>query len=305
MFLLNLLKKFILKKDRNCSISEPKTISTNTVKTLSYDPTFSLQGTYTYDEIVQLTDLVFTYKTIYGYCDEIGPVAIINAPESDFDIIFLNDVWEYGKFCPEVYFTFKKYASKDEAKNVTNYKVFGRAYYLEDFSHFVKFEKFFYVGDSRHIIKCMPDYRVFNMDYMLDGQYSYEDAKALINSRDFRMSAYDIIFAIVDESIHVCIMGIWNSVESMVAGFRDVWEYGKPEPKIQKIRFLSYNEAKDIDDFKLYGYDYILPESLKCHFTMAKVDRSLDPRFDFYDTIDGRDYRMIPQTYLLRSKEAM
>lgn len=264
-----------------------------------FSSSFSLQGTYTYEEVIKLNELT-TYSARFGYNSEFGPVALIGIPNREIEFAFFKDVWAYGYFSPEKEYDFEKY-SDEEAKRIGNYTVFGMSK-IKELAHLVKFNKISNSYDSRHKIKREESYRVFNMEFMLDGKYTYQSAKALVSHDDFRMNGNSITFATVGKNMHVGMIGVWPSQIDMVAGFRDVWEYGCSEPEVQNITFLTDEEAKKIDDFVLYGYDCIFPSKFEKKYPIVRIDRTFSPCFDFYDTPDGKDFRLTKRTELLRTK---
>lgn len=261
--------------------------------------TFSLQGIYPYEEVVKLNNMT-GYSARYGFCPGKGPVAVIGIPNPNIEFSFFQETWAYGNFCPEEEFEFRKYTD-DEAKGIGNYTVYGYGY-SEKLADAVKFDKLNNSYDSRHQIKSAKKYKVFNMEYMFDGKYDYMTAKKLVEHTDFRMVGEGITFVKVGKSLYVGIIGFWGYQKEFAAGFRDVWEYGMPEPEVQEITFLSDEEAKKISDFMLYGYDYILPNKFEREYPIIRVDRTFDRRFDFYDTPDGKDFRLTERVELLRSK---
>ena len=92
---------------------------------------------------------------------------------------------------------------------------------------------------------------------------------------------------------------MWPSDKRFVRGFRDVWEYGKEEPKIQTIMFLTKEEACNINDFTLYVYNYASSGVGGDKYCIEKIDRTLDNRFKF-QLSNGTDYRLIEHKELFK-----
>ena len=99
--------------------------------------------------------------------------------------------------------------------------------------------------------------------------------------------------------MHVGIINMWPSEIEQVRGFRDVWEYGDEEPKIQTIKFLNREEASKIKDFILYVYNYSSSGIGRDKYEIERYDRTLDKRFKF-QLPDGSDYRLIEHTELFK-----
>ena len=138
------------------------------------------------------------------------------------------------------------------------------------------------------------DKKIIAMDLKLSGTYSFYDARLLATgtTKDkdgFTGEEHPIQFAVVGGNQYVGIINLWEHENDF--RFRDVWEYGCDEPKLQEIRFLSKEEAEKIDNFSLYVY--ICPYSLKTKkYPIEKKDRTFDRRFKF-QLPDGTDYRLI------------
>ena len=159
--------------------------------------------------------------------------------------------------------------------------------------------------DSRSEVKRAKRPKVLDMDCMLWGTYSYKEAKLLSTGTTeekewFSGEEHPIDFAIVGGSKYVGIINMHFS-KDLARGFRDVWEYGKDEPEIKTIEFLTDEEASKIDDFTLYVYDYGISGNDRDKYDVIKRDRTLDPRFEFH-LPDGSDYRLIEHTELFREE---
>ena len=268
---------------------------------------YLLEGKYSYDQVVELNALT-TYNASYGYCDEIGPVAFIGIPNHNcvgqFGY-FKYNVNEYGSGGNDREYYFKPYTD-EEAKRINNYTVYGmraRNDGFEEICKVARISKIEYVYDSRYDAKNIKQLKVFDMDCKLSGTYDYYAAKVLATGTRKEKETYSgeehpIIFATVGENYHVGIIGIWESDKKLISGFRDVWEYGNEEPKIEKIKVLSDEEAKKIKEFSLYIYDYSFL-CVKKKYHIEKCDRTLDKRF-FFHLPNGKDYRLIEHKELLR-----
>lgn len=258
---------------------------------------YMLHGQYTYND-VELISERSDCNAIYGFSLQKGPVAFLGLPKRDFEFLFFKDVWEYGKNCPYEEYNFERYRDED-ARRISNYTVYGVSG-IEKIREFVKFEKINIFNDTRHKIKELQCPKIANMDVMLDGTYSFAESLDIAYHKDFKPVNNSIVFAIVDSQYPVGIIGLNH--KCYIKGFRDVYEYGLQKPTVQSIRFLTNKNAKRIDDFELYIYDYTLPEFLEKRYNICKMDRSFDSRFDFYNTKSGKDYRLIKYCELLRKK---
>lgn len=295
-----LLEKLLKKAypDRNMSVERLGRrmfiVTHDTLGTAS----LKLSGTYSYNEVVKLNEIT-THSAKYGYCPQIGPVAIIGIPNPNYDFIYFNDVYEYGKVYPENdKYQFEKY-SEEDAKNISNYTVFVNSG-SELVECDLKFEKISAILDERHKITESHKYRVIEMKCQLEGKHSFKEIEKLIQHDDFRMMDRGVAYATLDSGQHIAIVSFWYDRKDEVAGFKDVWEYGKEEPEIQDINFMTKEEAEKFDDYLLYLYDYKLPHNLHGIIKIKKMDRTFDERFDFLDNSEHKDFRLIPQTYLYR-----
>ena len=255
---------------------------------------YLLDGQYSYDEVVALNNLT-GYHCGFGYCKEIGPVAFIGVVNPHFCTTsgyFEYNVHEYGTSKDESEYYFKVYPDED-AKNIGNYTVYG-FYGLEAVATKAPIAKMQYIYDSRYKCKKDKDKTIIEMDLKLSGTYSFYDARLLATgtTKDkdgFTGEEYPIQFAVVGGNQYVGIINLWEHENDFK--FRDVWEYGCDEPKLQEIRFLSKEEAEKIDNFSLYVY--VCPYSLTTKkYPIEKEDRTFDRRFNF-QLPDGTDYRLV------------
>ena len=259
---------------------------------------YLLDGQYSYDEVVALNNLT-GYHCGFGFCKEIGPVAFIGVINTHFCTTsgyFEYNVHEYGTSKDESEYYFEVYPDED-AKNIGNYTVYG-FYGLEAVATKAPIAKMQYIYDSRY--KCKKDMghnkdkTIIEMDLKLSGTYSFYDARLLATgtTKDkdgFTGEEHPIQFAVVGGNQYVGIINLWEHENDFK--FRDVWEYGCDEPKLQEIRFLSKEEAEKIDNFSLYVY--ICPYSLKTKkYPIEKKDRTFDRRFKF-QLPNGTDYRLV------------
>lgn len=263
---------------------------------------YLLKGQYSYDEVVELNELTFVnqwkYHCGFGFCEEIGPVAFIGVSNVHFcgSGYFKPNVQEYGMPKDQSEYYFKAYPEED-AKHIGNYTVYGFMG-LEVVATKAPMDKIMYIYDSRYKHKRTngrnKDKTIIEMDYKLFGTYSFYEARLLATDTTKDMEAFrgesnPIQFAIVDDDQYVGIINIGN-VDNILQ-FRDVWEYGCKRPELQRIRFLSKEEAEQIKGFTLYIY--LAPFNLRTkEYPIEKMDRTFDKRFQF-QLPDGRDYRLI------------
>lgn len=266
---------------------------------------YLLEGTYSYDEVVKLNALT-TYNAGFGFCSELGPVAFIGIPNrvrAQRSGYFKYKVNEYGTpFGQNDECYFKAYTD-EEAKSIGNYTVYGFSK-IKEVAAVAPISKMSYIEDSRRKAKESENPRVFDMDCELKGVYSYKEAKLLSTGSLKEKDGYPgedqpIVFAVVGSAMHVGIINMWPSDTDLVRGFRDVWEYGAEEPKIQTIKFLTDEEASKIKDFILYVYEYDTSGDGGDKYEIERYDRTLDKRFEFH-LPDGSDYRLIEHTELFR-----
>lgn len=260
---------------------------------------FSLQGTYKYEDVVKLNE-ISGYSARFGFVPNLGPVAIIGIPNPDYKLKYFQDIWEYGKFSPIEYFEFQSYENEQENK-IANYIVYGCSC-IEKLADVVKFDKVNFHHDSRYKIKHSNKYRIFNMDCRLKGKYSYQLALDIVEHEDFKLQGNTILFARVGKR-NVGIIGMWKESIANVAGFRDVWEYGEKEPKVEMITFFDDEQAKNNTDYTLYYYDYVLPDSYKRNYYIEALDRTISTKFNFYDSQIKKDFRLSEIEDLYREKE--
>ncbi len=267
---------------------------------------FLLEGTYNYSEVVKLNDIT-TYNASFGYCENIGPVAFIGIPNikrTGINGYFRYTVEEYGSTYNNDEYYFQAY-SKDEAKLISNYTVYGFSIKNDNFQELIKVAKIsklnlFY--DTRYIYKNAEQNKIYDMDCKLAGTYNFYTARKLAtgtikDKKWFSVNEEPIVFARVDGNYNVGIIGIWSSDIKLIHGFRDVWEYDFAEPPIQQIEILSDEEAKKADNFILYIYNAFSLRHGK--YIVSTIDRTLDKRFNFHMP-DGNDYRLIEHNELFR-----
>ncbi len=257
---------------------------------------YLLEGQYSYKEVVALNNLT-GYHCGFGFCKEIGPVAFIGVCNPYFCTTsgyFKYEVYEYGSSIDGGEYYFELFSDED-AKQIGNYTVYGFSG-LDAVATKAPIAKMNYIYDSRY--KCKKDMghnkdkKIIEMDLKLSGTYSFYDARLLATGTKkdkewFSSEEYPIQFAVVSGNQYVGIINLWSHENDLQ--FRDVWEYGCDEPKLQEIRFLSKEEAEKIDNFSLYFY--VCPYSLK-KYPIEKKDRTFDRRFKF-QLPDGTDYRLV------------
>lgn len=268
---------------------------------------YLLDGKYSYDEVVKLNSLT-PYDASFGYCSELGPIAFIGIPNPDCvgkNGFFMYNVNEYGSGNDESEYYFKAY-TEEEAKEIANYTVYGlraRDDGFEEICKNAKISKLCYIYDSRYDAKEIKQSKIYDMDCKLTGTHDYYSAHLLAHGTLDKKESYSggeqpVYFATVSDNYHIGIIGISANDVKLATGFRDVWEYGCNEPKVQTIKFLTDEEACQIDDFKLYIYNYSFL-SVQPKYHIEKYDRTLDKRFCFH-LPDGRDYRLIDHNELLK-----
>lgn len=256
--------------------------------------TYSLQGSYSYKEVNELNSLTLQ-SAIFAYCKEKGPIAIIGLYPEKTNWKYFCEVCSYGEIIPTKEFEIKQY-SENTAKRIKNYTVYGLSG-IDKIANFVKFNKISSIYDSRYDdIRHSHKLRSLNVKGKFEGQYSFEEIE------DFTKTQYRwfvdrvVTYATLETGEHIAIMSFHYERRNEISGFQDVWELGKAQPPIQKISFMTVEEAMKINIFSLYLYDYdfysnpdiIVPK-------LMKLDRTLNPNFDFYDNTDGKDLRLITQ----------
>lgn len=268
--------------------------------------TYLLEGKYSYDEVVKLNALTTYCGAGFGFCLELGPIAFIGIPNPAYvqkSGYFKYKVHAYGTpFDEQSEYYFKAYTEK-EAKNIGNYIVYGLEG-LKNVAAVAPISQMSYVYDSRFKAKRAEKPKIFDMDCELKGIYSYKEAKILSTGTLKEKDGYSgeeqpIVFAIVGNGMPVGIINMWPSEIELVRGFRDVWEYGAEEPKVQTIKFLNKEEASKIQDFILYVYNYSSSGIGRDKYEIERYDRTLDKRFKF-QFADGSDYRLIEHTELFK-----
>ena len=259
---------------------------------------YLLEGKYSYDDVVALNNLT-GYHCGFGFCKGIGPVAFIGVINTHFCTTsgyFEYNVHEYGTSEDGSEYYFEVYSDED-AKNIGNYTVYGFRG-LEAVATKAPIAKIDYIYDSRY--RCKKDMghnkdkKIIEMDLKLSGTYSFYDARLLATGTtkdkdSFGGEEHPIQFAVVGGNQYVGIINLWEHEDDFL--FRDVWEYGCNEPKLQEIHFLTKEEAEKIEDFSLYVY--VCPYSLKTKkYPIEKKDRTFDKRFKF-QLPDGTDFRLV------------
>lgn len=139
------------------------------------------------------------------------------------------------------------------------------------------------------------EYRVLKMKCKLEGVYSFEEAEHFAKTQQRWAVDRGMAYATLENGEHIAIMSFWYEKKDEAAGFRDVWEKGQPEPPVQGITFMTDEEAAAIDDFSIYLYDYHFFYKPQQAPRAVKLDRTFAPRFDFYNTPDGKDLRLSNQ----------
>lgn len=258
---------------------------------------FILEGQYTYDQVMELNKIT-GYNAGFGFCKELGPIAFIGVPNSSCvkdSGYFYYDVQEYGDSLKEGQYYFEQYSDED-AKKIGNYTVYG----MGDpriFENAVPIKKLKLYNDYRYQRKDESqegfNSDVLEMDIKLGGTYGFYEARnfAYGSTGEFVSASGDntpIQFAVVGDNQYVGILGLWERYDNTM--FRDVWASNEAEPKAQSIRFISDEEAKEINEFKLY---YFKPTHSfgKKQYVVEKQDRMLDKGFNFIMS-DGNDYRL-------------
>ena len=256
------------------------------------DLNYSLQGYHSYKEVQKLNELT-TYSSRYGYCYNIGPIAIIGIPNENVDWKYFNEVLAYGEMNFYEDIEFKEY-SKETAEKISNYKVYGLLG-IKKIADFVKFDKIKYIYDYRYKEVCSHEHRVLKMKCKLEGLYSFKETEILAKEQQRWAVDRNMAYATLENNQHVAIMSFSYDRKDEVSGFRDIWETGNPEPPIQKITFMTNEEAMEIRDFSIYLYDYRFFYTPEKAPSISKIDRTFEPSFDFYDTNDGKDLRLSKQ----------
>ena len=264
---------------------------------------YLLEGQFTYDEVVALNKLTAFNVGVnhcgFGFCKELGPVAFIGLCNPNYcntSGYFQYNVHEYGKLKDESEYYWNVYSDED-AKSVRNYTVYG-LFGLKAVAAKAPIAKMQYIYDSRYKCKRKDGHNnektIIEMDLKLSGKYSFAKARLLSTGTTKDKTIFcgeecPIQFALVGDDQYVGIINLDESEDDFQ--FRDVWEFGSNEPKLQNIRFLSNEEAREVNNFDLYVYS--CPYNLKTkEFPIEKRDRTFDSRFNFH-LIGGKDYRLI------------
>ena len=258
---------------------------------------FILEGQYTYDQVMKLNKMT-GYSVGFGFCKELGPIAFIGVPNPrcvQASGYFDYDIQEYGDSFKEGQYYFEQYSDED-AKKIGNYTVYG----MGDpriFENTVPVKKLNYFKDYRYQRK--DEFKegfnsdILEMEIKLGGTYGFYEARkfAYGSTGEFTGASGEdvpIQFAIVGNNQPVGILGLWKHYDNSM--FRDVWGSNEDEPETQPIRFISDDEAKKINQFKLY---YFIPTHSfgRKQFVVEKKDRMFDRSFNFTMS-DGTDYRL-------------
>ena len=258
---------------------------------------FILEGKYNYNQVMELNNMT-GYSAGFGFCKELGPIAFIGVPNSDCvqnSGYFYYDVQEYGDSFKKGQYYFEQYSDED-AEKIGNYTIYG----MGDpriFNNAVPVKKVDTLYDFRY--KRKDEFRegfnsdVLEMDIKLGGTYGFYEARkfAYGSTGEFTGSSGEdvpIQFAIVGDRQPVGILGLRKHYNNSM--FRDVWGNNEDEPESQPIRFISDDEAKKINQFKLY---YFTPTHSfgRKQYVVEKRDRMFDKDFNFIMD-DGTDYRL-------------
>lgn len=258
---------------------------------------FILEGQYTYDQVMELNKMT-GYSAGFGFCKELGPIAFIGVPNPNCvqkSGYFDYDVQEYGDSLKKGQYYFEQYSDED-AQGIGNYTVYGMGNprILHAMVPLKKVDHYYdYRQQRKYEDKEGFSSDVLEMDIKLGGTYSFYEARkfAYGSTGEFTGASGEdvpIQFAIVGDNQPVGILGLWKHYDNSM--FRDVWGTNEEEPETQSIRFLSNEEAKKIDKFKLY---YFTPTHSfgKKQYVVEKKDRTFDRGYDFTMS-DGTDYRL-------------
>lgn len=258
---------------------------------------FILEGQYTYNQVIELNKMT-GYSAGFGFCKELGPIAFIGV--SDPDCVqnsgyFNYDVQEYGDSFKEGQYYFEHYSDED-AKEIGNYTVYGMGdpRIFENAAPIKKINRF---RDYRYQCKDEDregfDSSVLEMDIKLGGTYGFYEARkfAYGSTGEFTGASGEnvpIQFAVVGDNQPVGILGLWKHYDNSM--FRNVWGTNEDEPETKPIRFISDDEAKKINQFKLYYFKPTHSFGRK-QFVVEKKDRMFERGFNFTMS-DGTDYRL-------------
>lgn len=253
---------------------------------------FSLKGDYSYDQVEHLNSFIGG-SVYYGFCPNKGPIAIIGIMNAKAAVNkkYFCEVGAYGELYSNQEYELERYP-EETAKKIINYTVYG-VIGMEKIAHLVQFDKITAVCDARYQdVYRSHEYRVLKMKAKLEGIYTFRQAENLAHNQQRWAVDRDMAYATLENGEHVAIMSFWYSKKDEVAGFRDVWENGEPEPTTQSITFMTDEEAKDIRDFSIYLYDYDFFCNPQNGPAIAKLDRTFSSGFDFHDTPNGKDLRL-------------
>lgn len=257
---------------------------------------YKLKGTYSYDQVMELNNLTGYYAS-FGFCKEIGPVAFIGIPNPNCTKnsgYFHCDIHEYGKPLSNEEYYFECY-NDEIAKRIGNYTVYGMRDPRE-LNNAAPIDKVSYIYDYRYEIKDYIEencvHGVLRMDAKLKGTYNFYEARMIAYGSLKKPEGYSgnqvpLQFAIVNGE-PIGILNLWSHQEGKQ--FRDVWGVNEQEPAELPIHFISDEEAKKMNNFKLYFFKLnfsFRPDNYK----IEKVDRTLEKDFNFIME-DGTDYRL-------------
>ena len=268
---------------------------------MSYD--YLLKGQYSYDEVVKLNEMTGNNAS-FGFCKEIGPVAIIGIPNKNCTKnsgYMPYKIHGYGEPRPKDKYYYEACQNDEDAKGVGNYTVYGIL--SKSFEHVTQFqgvapiEDMIYYEDYRYKCKSEDsddfDRGVLRMEAKLAGKCSFEEARIKCYGSTKKPDGYSgkqipLQFAIVNGNKPVAIMNMWDQYDG--AKFEDVWEYGEDEPEELSIRFLSDEEAQNIKEYEMYFFRFPL-DFYRDEYDLEKINRTFDRHFDF-TLEDGTDYRL-------------
>ena len=289
--ILNMLKEKIA-PGRNIEFSSIGGMLVSTATDIVGARDYLLQGQYSYNKVMDLNKLTGKDRTaLFGLSEGMGPVAFIGLYSPLKPIrrngYFYPCVLTYNQTPDDVCLPFQE-LSEEDAKRIGNYTVYGSGdpRVLNGVVPMDKVNDFFDYRDGikRQMYGWEIADDVLSMERRLAGTYNFADAWYFATGYKGDFNIYDrgepIQFAIVGENKPVGII-------------QDVWGYNQEEPVREPIRFLTIDEAKKIDNFKLYvfqAHTYSYRKKLKS-VEFEEIDRTFDPRFNF-TMEDGTDYRL-------------
>lgn len=266
---------------------------------------YKLEGKFSYRLTEYLNQLTEKHS-VYGYSNEIGPIAFIGLSNKT-----LLEFMEGGKFEYKIrtygdpidataFVTEFEVYSKSVAPKIGNYTVYGLGG-IREVEKKVNIEDLNYLYDSRYMAKSYTNPpRVYSMDAKLEGVFSYTEALhiatgVLKDRRDYTQNS-QIVFGKLEDGERVGLLGVWpTEVENKkILGFKNVWQRMHQEPETELIEFFTDDEAKEYNDYSLYIYRYCgsIIKNIG-NYRIEKFDKTLDKKFN-YHLADGTDYRLIP-----------